>query len=130
MHHLRLSPQSPLVNGGSSSPLSLPKKSDELIFHCLGKVREENGYKQEVLDKNVRGYCSILIKRNPWLGRKILATRMIKKWIIRLDNNMSKGSKNVNNDALAKDDANLGLSRKRNDAPMAAVVRIDDEREQ
>jgi len=130
MRHLRLSPQSPLVNGGSPSPLSLPKKSDELIFHCLGKVREENGYKQEVLDKNVRGYCSILIKRNPWLGRKILATRMIKKWIIRLDNNMSKGSKNVNNDALAKDDANLGLSRKRNDAPMAAVVRIDDEREQ
>ena len=47
-----------------------------------------------------------------------------------IDNNMSKGSKNGNNDAFAKDDANLGLSRKRNDAPMADVIRIDDEREQ
>lgn len=42
-----------------------------VLFHCKGKVKDEQGYKQEVLSTFVRGHSSILSQRCPWLALKI-----------------------------------------------------------
>lgn len=47
-----------------------PLKSD-IIFQCNGKIKDDQGYKQEVLSTFVRGHSSILVKRCRWLSRQI-----------------------------------------------------------
>lgn len=41
------------------------------IFHCLGKITDENGLKQEVLNPYVKGHGGVLSKRCKWLKGKI-----------------------------------------------------------
>jgi hypothetical protein len=50
------------------NPFSL--KSD-IIFQCNGKIKDDQGYKQEVLSTFVRGHSAILVKRCSWLSRQI-----------------------------------------------------------
>lgn len=51
-----------------------PLKCD-VIFHCKGKIKDEQGYKQEVLSTFVKGYSSILSRRCKWLSRQIMMAR-------------------------------------------------------
>lgn len=43
----------------------------DVVFHCKGKIKDEQGLKQSVLSTSVRGHSAILIKRCKWLARKI-----------------------------------------------------------
>jgi hypothetical protein len=47
-----------------------PLQSD-VIFHCKGKIKDEQGYKQEVLSTFVRGHSALIAKRCSWLAMKI-----------------------------------------------------------
>ena len=51
-----------------------PLKSD-VIFHCKGKIKDEKGYKQEVLSTFVRGHSAMIVKRCKWLARQIEAAK-------------------------------------------------------
>eukprot|EP00551_Chaetoceros_affinis_P005298 CAMPEP_0203683902 /NCGR_PEP_ID=MMETSP0090-20130426/47759_1 /ASSEMBLY_ACC=CAM_ASM_001088 /TAXON_ID=426623 /ORGANISM="Chaetoceros affinis, Strain CCMP159" /LENGTH=743 /DNA_ID=CAMNT_0050553059 /DNA_START=95 /DNA_END=2326 /DNA_ORIENTATION=+ len=51
-----------------------PLKCD-VIFHCEGKIKDEQGYKQEVLSPFVRGHSSMIAKRCTWLAKKIEAAK-------------------------------------------------------
>ena len=43
----------------------------DVVFHCRGKITDENGYKQEVLTTYVRGHSALLSKRCKWLAKQI-----------------------------------------------------------
>ncbi len=47
----------------------------DVVFHCRGKIKDENGYKQEVLTTYVRGHAALLSKRCKWLALRIDAAK-------------------------------------------------------
>jgi len=51
-----------------------PLKYD-VIFHCKGRIKDRQGYKQKVLSTFVRGHSAMIAKRCPWLAQKILKNK-------------------------------------------------------
>lgn len=49
----------------------------DIIFQCMGRITDEKGLKQEVLNTYVKGNSALLVKRCPWLRMKIAWAKML-----------------------------------------------------
>ena len=53
----------------------------DVVFHCEGRIQDEEGYKQAVLSTCVRGHSAMIMKRCNWLARKIEDSKLNKSQI-------------------------------------------------
>jgi len=51
----------------------------DVVFHCRGRMKDDKGYKQEVLTTFVKGHCALLSSRNDWLSYQISNARAVAK---------------------------------------------------
>lgn len=113
----------------------LQSQSNVVVFHCKGRIRDEAGYRQDVLSSSVRGHSRILSRRCEWLKDKIkVAQREMESRFIGQQSHDDPRRFGSGRDSLADEDIMFDAQqlqnqaqRRRDNVASGNAVPVDDD---
>lgn len=110
----------------------------DVVFHCKGKIKDEQGYKQAVLSTCVRGHSAMVMRRCNWLARKIEDSKLTKSIInqpqkrsinhniVAIDESSSSDAVHIS-DGVWQNNANIRINNSQDSMNIANEVEQDDD---